>query len=76
MANQSADAWKRGILGALIKLFHVIAAVQFFYSVLYDFNHVHVPPSFIPRNRTAFGSKFKYLTMWNAVSTTNAAYNV
>lgn len=67
MSKKSTDAWNRGVLLALVKLFHLISAVQFCFAVYYDFTYVHVPGKILKSNKTPFGSKFKYLTFINAV---------
>ena len=68
MGTGKADQWNRGVFLALRTLMHVIAAVQFWYGLYYDFYHV-VPPKDHPAwNRFGgFGGKFKYLTILDAV---------
>lgn len=56
-----------GTYKTLITVFHVLAAVQFSYSVYYDFMFVVVPKEVFPI-MSAFGGKFKFLTFWDAVS--------
>jgi hypothetical protein len=68
MSKKATNVWNRGIFLALVKIFHFIAAVQFVYSIFYDWTYVHVPEKAIRSNRTAFGGKFKYLTFLDAVS--------
>lgn len=51
----------------LVYVFHVVGAVQFSYSVFYDYFYVVVPKEVFPLMQ-AFGGKFKFLTFWNAVS--------
>lgn len=68
MPNKSTETWNRGILKALVKLFHFIALVQFAYSIYFDYAHVNVPASAFKSKKTQFGGKFKYLTFLDAVS--------
>lgn len=51
----------------LVYVFHVVGAVQFSYSVFYDYFYVVVPKEVFPLMQ-AFGGKFKFLTFWDAVS--------
>lgn len=46
-------------------LVHLIGALQFSYSVYYDWSYVHIPRE-MP-NGSRFGGKFVFLTFWNAV---------
>lgn len=55
------------ILKLMITIFHIIGAVQFSFSVFYDYTYVVVPKEVFPL-MGAFGGKFKFLTFWNAVS--------
>lgn len=56
-----------GFLNFLTIVFHIIAAIQFSYSVYYDWMFVVVPKDIFPI-MSAFGGKFKFLTFWDAVS--------
>jgi FAR-17a/AIG1-like protein len=66
MANETTHTWNRGVFGALVKLLHVIACVQFTYAIYYDYTQVHVPQH-LRRTTSNFGGKFKFLTFLNAV---------
>lgn len=70
MLNQSRananDVWNRGVFSALRTIFHMIAAVQFWYAVYYDFAFVKVPEQH-HRMGNNFGGKFKYLTFLDAI---------
>lgn len=48
------------------KLIHLLAALQFSYSVYYDWTYVKIPVEI--SNGTKFGGKFVFLTFWDAVS--------
>lgn len=61
-------AWNNGIFLALRTLMHFIAAVQYIYAIYYDFSYVHFPPHLQVAMGHAFGGKFKYLTVLDAVS--------
>lgn len=50
----------------LVYVFHVVGAVQFSYSVFYDYFYVMVPKEVFPLMQ-AFGGKFKFLTFWDAI---------
>ena len=50
----------------MLKLFHLIAAAQFFFGVYYE--HVHVLPEEVKLRKFSFGGKLIYLTFLNAVS--------
>lgn len=71
-AKKSAtDTINRGIFGSLVILFHMIGAVQFWYSVYYDYNFVHIPEGLRRESRGMndnYGGKLKYLTFIDAVS--------
>ena len=67
MSNKRTDAWNRGILKALIQVFHFIAVVQFGYAIFYDFVFVNVPGDALAIKKTNYGGKFKFLTFINAV---------
>lgn len=69
MANNRADIGNRGLLITIIKIFHLIAAVQFCFAVYYDFAYVHVPSKALRSNRSTFGGKFKFLTFIDGVKT-------
>ncbi|XP_046672910.1 androgen-induced gene 1 protein-like isoform X2 [Homalodisca vitripennis] len=60
------SARKTGTYKAVITIFHIVAAIQFAYSVYYDFTFVVVPKDVSPI-MSAFGGKFKFLTFWNAI---------
>ncbi|XP_034947785.1 androgen-induced gene 1 protein-like isoform X3 [Chelonus insularis] len=51
---------------ALLIGFHVIACVQFAFSVYYDFTFTVVPNGIL-KIHGAFGGKFKFLTFWDAI---------
>uniref|UniRef100_A0A1B6DLQ4 Uncharacterized protein n=1 Tax=Clastoptera arizonana TaxID=38151 RepID=A0A1B6DLQ4_9HEMI len=53
-------------LKLITKVLHVIGAVQFSFSVVYDFSYVVVPKDEFPL-MSAFSGKFKFLTFWNAI---------
>lgn len=61
MATGSADA-------TLKKLFHLVAAVHFWYGIYFDQKYVH-PAKGHPLYgiMTTFGGKFRYLTILGAV---------
>ena len=67
MANKNSEARNQKIMVALIKFFHLIAAIQFCFAVYYDFLIVNVPAKALPTNRAKFGGKFKYLTFIDGV---------
>lgn len=67
MTNKNSETSNREQNFTLIKLLHLIAALQFCFAVYYDFSHVHVPPNVLKVNRTSFGGKFKYLTFLDGV---------
>ncbi|XP_047368723.1 androgen-induced gene 1 protein-like isoform X4 [Vespa velutina] len=46
--------------------FHVIACLQFAYSVYYDYTYTVVPQN-IMKVHSAFGGRFKFLTFWDAI---------
>lgn len=46
-------------------IFHLVAAVHFFYGCYYDFVYVKFPVT--KTSPTPFGGKFKYLTYLDAV---------
>ncbi|XP_054268699.1 androgen-induced gene 1 protein-like isoform X2 [Macrosteles quadrilineatus] len=60
------SARKNGFYKWLVTIFHFIAAIQFSYSVYYDYTFVVVPKEVFPI-MSAFGGKFKFLTFWDAV---------
>ena len=65
----STDTWNRGILGSLVKLMHLIAAIQFIYSVYFDFKYVHPPKNQdFKLHQDDYGGKLKFLTIWDAVN--------
>lgn len=47
-------------------LVHLLGALQFSYSVYYDWNYVVIPPS-VSNIGSAYGGKFKFLTFWDAI---------
>ena len=49
-------------------LVHMLGALQFSYSVYYDWNYVEIPKT-VSNIGSAYGGKFKFLTFWDAVST-------
>lgn len=51
---------------SVIKVFHLLVAIHYFYAIYYDF--VYVLPKEIPLRNYSFGSKLVYLTVLNAVS--------
>lgn len=58
-------------VSSLVILFHLIGALQFGYSVYYDYNYVHIPKELRVETRNMsnnYGGKFKYLTFIDAVS--------
>lgn len=59
---------KNNIPKVIIWLFHAVGALQFSYSVYYDYTYVIVPKEVAPI-MSAYGGKFKFLTFWDAVST-------
>uniref|UniRef100_A0A336LG15 CSON004922 protein n=1 Tax=Culicoides sonorensis TaxID=179676 RepID=A0A336LG15_CULSO len=68
--KSASDTINRGIFGSLVILFHLIGAVQFWYSVYYDYNFVHIPEELREESRrmsNPFGGKFKYLTFIDAI---------
>ncbi|XP_055613176.1 androgen-induced gene 1 protein-like isoform X3 [Uranotaenia lowii] len=64
--SPSSDGYNKGIFCALRTLMHFITAVQFIYSVYYDFTYVHFPPE-MRRPGGEFGGKLKFLTVWDAI---------
>lgn len=69
--KSASDTINRGIFGSLVILFHLIGAVQFGYSVYYDYTYVHIPQELREESRrmsNTYGGKFKYLTFIDAVS--------
>lgn len=68
MANKRAEPSTQGIMIALVKFFHLIAAIQFCFAIYYDYSFVHAPPNVLRTNRSPYGGKFKFLTFINAVS--------
>lgn len=68
MANNNGGVVNRGLLMNIIKIFHIIAAVQFCFAVYYDFTYVHVPSKALRSNRSTFGGKFKFLTFIDGVN--------
>uniref|UniRef100_A0AAG5DSE1 Androgen-induced 1 n=1 Tax=Anopheles atroparvus TaxID=41427 RepID=A0AAG5DSE1_ANOAO len=64
--SKTNDGYQRGVYGALCKLMHLIAAVQFSYAIYYDFKYVHFPPE-MQRPGGEFGGKLKFLTVWDAI---------
>lgn len=68
MANKNTDATTREVHSTVVKVFHLITAVQFCFAVYYDYAFVHVPSSALKSNRTTFGGKFKFLTFFDGVN--------
>lgn len=68
MANKNTDASTREVYTTVIKVFHLITAIQFCFAVYYDYAFVHVPSSALRSNRTTFGGKFKFLTFIDGVN--------
>lgn len=64
--NNMDPSKRSSISSTIISIFHVFAAVQFSYSVYYDYMFVLVPKDVFPI-MSAFGGKFKFLTFWDAV---------
>lgn len=48
-------------------LIHILGALQFSYSVYYDWNYVVIPIS-ASRMGSGYGGKLQFLTFWDAVS--------
>lgn len=67
MANNGGDVANRGLSLTIIKLFHLLAAIQFCAAVYYDFYYVHVPSTALRSNKSKFGGKFKFLTFIDGV---------
>ena len=64
--NTMAQTAYTGVYNSLRILVHLTAAVQFSYSIYYDYTYVHFPVS--DKNmHNPFGGKFKYLTFLDAV---------
>ncbi|XP_066992578.1 androgen-induced gene 1 protein isoform X1 [Anabrus simplex] len=51
---------------SLLLLIHVIGAVQFSFSVYYDWNFVKIPRE-ASRMGSGYGGKLKFLTFWDAI---------
>lgn len=68
MAN-SSQSTSNAVFFALVKVFHLLGAIQFGFGVYYDFVYVNVPQSVL-FTHVKFGGKFKYLTFINAVNKT------
>ena len=66
MAN-SSQSTSNAVFFALVKVFHLLSAIQFCFGVYYDFVHVNVPQSVL-NTHVKFGGKFKYLTFIDAVN--------
>lgn len=66
-SESATYTWNKGIFLTLRTLMHFIAAVQFTYSIYYDFKYVHMPPG-LKRFGDDFGGKFRYLTVLDAVN--------
>lgn len=70
MANNKSNTWKKDLTIKLVKLFHIIAFIQYVFSIYYDlmYVHPHIQTASHKFKRTPYGGKFKYLTFWNIVS--------
>lgn len=54
------------VKNVLVKIFHLVAALQFFYALYYEC--AYVLPAEIPLRQFSFGGKLIYLTFLNGVS--------
>lgn len=59
---------KDALVFTLVRVFHLLAAVQFGFAIYYDYSHVHVPATVLPSNKTNYGGKFKFLTFIDGVN--------
>lgn len=66
MAN-SSQSTSNAVFFALVKVFHLLGAIQFAFGVYYDYVHVNIPQSVL-FTHVKFGGKFKYLTFIDAVN--------
>lgn len=66
MAN-SSQSTSNAVFFALVKVFHLLGAIQFAFGVYYDYVYVNVPQSVL-HTHVKFGGKFKYLTFIDAVN--------
>ncbi|XP_066597648.1 androgen-induced gene 1 protein-like isoform X2 [Prorops nasuta] len=53
--------------GGLLIGFHVVACLQFAFSVYYDYYFTIVPQN-VTKMHSGFGGKFKFLTFWDAIA--------
>lgn len=72
MSNKNKPSDPSGIYLTLIKVFHLVAAIQFCFAVYYDCFHVHAPASVLKSNGSKFGGKFKFLTFIDGVMSDNS----
>lgn len=61
-----SKGFKQIFENSIIKVFHLLVAIHYFYALYYDFTYVL--PKEIPLRNYSFGSKLVYLTVLNAVS--------
>lgn len=64
--TMSKESFKQTFESSIIKVFHFLVAIHYFYALYYDFKYVL--PKEIPLRNYSFGSKLVYLTVLNAVS--------
>lgn len=71
MSIGAADKWNRGVFSSLKILVHLIACVQFWYGISYDFMYVYPSKDHVAYSHVVgFGGKLRYLTVLGAVKQT------